>query len=113
VDELVHRGIRLFNDAEFFACHEVLEEAWVVERGARRRFLQAVIHVAVGFYHSQRGNPRGASGQLGKALHKLSAYLPSYESIDTRRLYSDVLIVAELIDAGSPVVEYPQIHLLI
>jgi predicted metal-dependent hydrolase len=113
MDEIAHRGIHLFNEGKFFACHEVLEEAWVKERGPGRRFLQAVIHVAVGLYHSQRGNPRGASGQLAKALHKLAAYLPSYECIDTRRLYNDVLTVAKLIDAGLPVVEYPQIHLLI
>lgn len=113
MDEIVHRGIQLFNDAEFFACHEVLEEAWVMERGPRRRFLQAVIHLAVGLYHFQRGNPRGASGQLDKALHKLAAYLPSYECIDTHRLYADILAVAKLIGAGSPVVEYPRIHFLI
>jgi predicted metal-dependent hydrolase len=109
----VRTGIQLFNDGEFFASHEALEEAWVKERGPRRRFLQAVIHVAVGLYHSQRGNSRGASGQLGKALHKLAAYLPSYECIDTRRLYNDVLSVAKLIEAGSPVTDYPRIHLLI
>jgi len=48
MDPLLHRGIELFNDAKFFECHEVLEEAWTPERGPRRLFLQALIHVAVG-----------------------------------------------------------------
>jgi hypothetical protein len=109
MDETVRRGVQLFNAGKFFACHEVLEEAWVKEQGPRRRFLQAVIHVAVGLHHSQRGNPRGASGQFAKALRKLAPYLPSYEGIDTRRLYDDVLRIAALIDAGSPVVDYPRI----
>jgi uncharacterized protein len=110
MDEPLRRGIQLFNDGEFFACHEVLEETWTHTRGPRRQFLQAVIHVAVGFYHCQRGNPAGASGQLRKALGKLISYLPSYECIDTTRLYADALAVATRIDAGLPVSEYPRIQ---
>src|SRR5207244_6470435 len=86
------RGIRLFNDREFFECHEVLEEAWGPERGPRRLFLQALIHVAVGFYHYQRGNPRGAGSQLRKGLTKLAEYLPSCEGIDTARLYREARV---------------------
>ncbi|MGD1096234.1 MAG: DUF309 domain-containing protein [Bryobacteraceae bacterium] len=107
---MLEEGIRLFNDGNFFECHEVLEEIWTGERGPRRLFLQAVIHIAVGLYHCQRGNPTGARGQLGKALRKLVPYLPSYEGIDTRRLHADALAIAELIEAGSPVLKYPQIH---
>ncbi|HYW48562.1 MAG TPA: DUF309 domain-containing protein [Bryobacteraceae bacterium] len=110
MDEVVRRGLRLFNEGEFFACHEVLEEAWTVERGPRRLFLQAIIHVAVGLYHSQRCNPEGACGQLGKALRKLAPYLPSYECIDTARLYADTLAIARCIGEGSQVSEYPRIR---
>jgi hypothetical protein len=53
---------------------------------------------------------RGAAGQLAKALQKLAGYLPSYEAIDTARLYADALAIAALIDAGSPVEEYPRIY---
>jgi uncharacterized protein len=51
MDELLQRGIGLFNNREFFQCHEGLEEAWTAEVGPRRLFLQALIHLAVGFYH--------------------------------------------------------------
>src|SRR5260370_13907254 len=51
MDELLRKGILLFNNCDFFQCHEVLEEAWTKEVGPRRLFLQALIHVAVGFYH--------------------------------------------------------------
>jgi predicted metal-dependent hydrolase len=110
MDDLLREGILLFNAGEFFACHEVLEEVWTHERGPRRLFLQAIIHVAVGLYHAQRGNSAGAAGQLGKALQKLAGYLPSYEGIDTTRLREDTLALATLIDAGSRVLEYPRIH---
>jgi uncharacterized protein len=107
---VLDEGIRLFNDGRFFECHEVLEEIWTLEHGPRRLFFQAVIHIAVGFYHCQRGNSAGARGQLGKALRKLGPYLPCYEGIDTARLHEDVLALIELIEAGSPVLKYPQIH---
>jgi len=55
-----------FNNCDFFQCHEVLEEAWTKEVGPRRLFLQALIHLAVGFYHCERGNPAGANSQLKK-----------------------------------------------
>ena len=103
-------GIRLFNQREFFTCHEVLEEVWTPERGPRRLFLQSLIHVAVGFYHHERGNHVGATRQLHKALRKLSAYLPACEGIDTARLYDDAKAALQGLDAGAAIADYPQIH---
>jgi predicted metal-dependent hydrolase len=111
MDDLLQRGLWLFNNREFFQCHEALEEAWMAERGPRRLFLQALIHLAVGFYHCERNNPAGASRQLRKGLHKLAAYLPSCEGIETARLFRDSAAALERIDAGEAVVGYPQIRL--
>lgn len=109
--DLLQAGIRLFNNRQFFECHEVLEEAWTPERGPRRLFLQSLIHLAVGFYHTQRHNPTGASRQLRKGLHKLAGYLPSCEGIDTARLQKDAIAVLERIEGGAERFEYPQIHI--
>jgi predicted metal-dependent hydrolase len=111
MDERLRTGIRLFNKREFFECHEVLEAAWMAEAGPRRLFLQALIHLAVGFYHCQRHNPAGATRQLQKGLHKLTAYLPCCEGIDTARLHREALAARERIEAGAPLSAYPQIHL--
>ena len=110
MDPLLRQGIHLFNHREFFECHEVLEEAWTPQRGPRRLFLQALIHIAVGFYHCQRGNPPGARGQLRKALRKLGPYLPSCEGIDTALLYRQVQEQLARIEAGEIVQEFPRIH---
>jgi predicted metal-dependent hydrolase len=111
MDERLRTGIELFNNREFFDCHEVLEEAWTPERGPRREFLQALIHVAVGFHHCQRGNSAGACGQLHKGLRKLAGYLPECEGIDTERLHRETLAVLERIEAGTAVPEYPRIFI--
>ena len=109
-NEQLLQGIRLFNDQKFFQSHEALEEAWMPERGPRRQFLQALIHFAVGFYHCQRDNSAGAVRQLHKGLKKLAAYVPSCEGMDTARLYREALAVVEMIEAGTPLSTYPQIH---
>jgi predicted metal-dependent hydrolase len=106
----LRRGIELFNSRRFFECHEVLEEAWTPERGPRRLFLQSLIHLAVGLYHVQRGNRVGAGRQLRKGLHKLAAYLPFNDGIDTARLHREACSVLEQIEAGAMEVEFPLIH---
>ena len=110
MDPLLERGIALFNDGEYFECHEVWEAAWTPERGPRRLFLQSLIHMAVGFYHSERGNPTGALRQLRKGLRKLGAYLPNFERVDTARLEREVTAVLQAIEAGGGVSAYPRIH---
>jgi uncharacterized protein len=111
MDPLLERGIALFNHGEYFECHEVLEEAWTPERGERRLFLQSLIHMAVGFYHSERGNPTGAQRQLRKGLRKLAGYLPACEHVNTARLDREVRSVLHAIEAGAAVSGYPRIHL--
>ena len=110
MDELVQRGVHLFNSRQFFACHEVWEEVWTPERGPRRLFLQALIHFAVALHHAGRGNSAGASRQLRKGLRKLAGYLPACEGIDTARLHADGLTALHCIEAGGGF-EVPRIHL--
>lgn len=111
MDPRIQKGIQLFNRREFFECHEVLEEVWTPEQGPRRLFLQALIHVAVGFYHHTRGNPTGAIRQLRKALRKLAGFLPVCEGMDTARLHEEALAVLRQIEDGSEVAVYPAIHM--
>ncbi|SPE41419.1 conserved hypothetical protein [Candidatus Sulfopaludibacter sp. SbA3] len=110
MDALLLRGIELFNREEFFECHEVWEELWTPERGPRRLFLQAMIHMAVACYHCQRGNPRGAQGQFTKGLRKLAEYLPDVEEIDTGRLYRDCEAVLDRVRAAAPHGGFPRIQ---
>src|SRR5215472_2812787 len=110
MNERMERGINLFNNREFFECHEVLEEEWTPETGERRLFLQSLIHMAVGLYHAERGNPTGAIRQLRKGLRKLAGYLPAHEGIDTLRLHKDATAALECIEAGVQGFERPLIH---
>jgi hypothetical protein len=107
-DPLAH-GIRLFNQQAFFECHEVLEDLWRPTRGARRLFLQGVIHLAVGFYHHQKANPHGAERQLSKGLKKLAGYLPEFDGVNTALLYRESLACFETIVSGGSPEQFPKI----
>ena len=104
-------GIDLFNRGAFFECHEALEEIWTLERGPRRLFLQSLIHIAVAFYHVQRGNRVGADRQLHKGLKKLASYLPTCEGVDTRALYSDAQACLARLRNAEEMGEFPRIRL--
>lgn len=53
-----------FNRAEWFECHETLEELWVGEEGEMRDFYQGVLQVAVALHHWREGNFGGAVRML-------------------------------------------------
>ena len=67
-------GIELFNRAEFFDAHEVLEDVWRAAPDGEKKFLQGIIQVAVALYHHGNGNSIGARSVLRRAFRNLSRY---------------------------------------
>ena len=90
MDDAFRRGIEEFNTQCFFEAHDTWEELWRETSGPERLFLQGLIQVAVGLYHRENGNLRGATSQLNKALDKLGRYLPAYHGIGTEELTTQV-----------------------
>ncbi|WP_019424301.1 MULTISPECIES: DUF309 domain-containing protein [unclassified Paenibacillus] len=75
-DCLYVQFIKLFNEKrDYYACHDVMEELWLEE--GRKPLLQGLLQIAVGLYHFQNGNHRGAIKLLEAALDKLSLH-PEY-----------------------------------
>jgi predicted metal-dependent hydrolase len=58
---LVRSGLEMFNRGEYFAAHELLEEAWRSEPGPVRELYRGILQIAVAYYHLLRGNYTGAS----------------------------------------------------
>ncbi len=102
-------GIELFNNGDFFECHEVLEEVWTDSQQPDRWFLQALIHFAVGFYHHGRSNRNGAVRQLRKGLRKIGGYLPTWDGVQTAEISAAVRRRLERIEADESFDEYPRI----
>jgi hypothetical protein len=67
-------GCRRFDAGRFFDAHDVWEDAWRVETGARRLALQGLIQIAAGFHKGLvQGRPSGMVRLLDAGLGKLEA----------------------------------------
>jgi uncharacterized protein len=82
----LQEGLRLFNERHFFEAHEVLEDAWHIERGESRLFLQGLIQLCAAFHHFQNGNLRGAAELLQRGADKIRRYPEGYRGLETARL---------------------------
>lgn len=71
------KGIEHFNARSYFDAHEVWEEIWLRSSGDTKQFYQMLIQAAVGLYHYERGNARGARGMHANVVDKLER-LPSF-----------------------------------
>jgi predicted metal-dependent hydrolase len=69
-------GRAAFNRGEYFAAHELWEEAWRELAGAERVFVQGLIQIAAGLHHLAQRRSRPAAAQLRKGLEKLSRGVP-------------------------------------
>ena len=70
-DPRLKEAIRLFNAADWYACHDCLEELWHETAGPMRPVLQGLLQIAVGQLHHANGNHRGATVLTGEGLGRL------------------------------------------
>jgi len=92
--ESFSRGIKQFNQRQFYECHDTLEAIWIDAIELDKRFYQGILQVAVACYHLSELNLRGAIILLGEGIRRLSDYQPDYQDIDVTQLLieSDLLL---------------------
>ena len=95
-------AVRLFNEREFFACHDVLEELWGATLGEDRDFFRGMLHVAVSLFHLSEGNPAGARKMHVSSLKYLAGYGDQFYGIDLHQLRTDLHIHFEPLRRGIP-----------
>ena len=97
------RGVTAFRSGDFYLAHDLWEDVWHGYRRRDRLFLQGLIHVAVGGYHAQCRNARGAVSQFTKAIDKMNPYAPCHWGLDVVRLIERVeLIRGDVVDGKDP-----------
>ncbi|GIW07892.1 MAG: hypothetical protein KatS3mg060_2697 [Dehalococcoidia bacterium] len=92
-------AVRQFDDGDYFACHETLEDLWRAEPGPVRRVYQGILHVAVGLYHLRRGNRHGAVTKLRSGLDYLAPFPSRCHGLDLGRLRAETTALVEAIEA--------------
>lgn len=83
-------GLRLFNDEEFFACHDALEDVWTETVGDDKRFFQGLIHAAVSLFHFEGGNLGGARKMHLSSIDYLKPFSGAYMGIDVEKLSAEL-----------------------
>ncbi len=79
-------AVSQFNAEFFFDCHDTLEEIWMDVPAAEKPFYQGLLHIAVGLYHFENENYKGALSQLSKAKTRLGQFLPKYHGVHLKEL---------------------------
>jgi uncharacterized protein len=110
-DEELSKGLDLFNRAQFFEAHEVLEDLWrLLPRDyAVRRHMQGMVQLAVAFHHESTGNAIGASSVLERAMRNLNGAHSSFPQLDLARLRAELTNWREYFAGAVPRPKPPQI----
>jgi len=96
------RGVREFNEAYYFECHDTLEELWSGLRGDARDFFQGLIQVAVGYYHLGSQNRAGACSMFERALRRFEKYPGRYFGFDLERQRGELRVLLERLGGSDP-----------
>lgn len=83
-------GIRLFNEEDFFECHDVLEELWAEVVGDERAFLQGMIQASVALFHFGNENLGGARKLYDTSRKLLEPYAPHFMGLDLEKFLTDM-----------------------
>ena len=84
-------GLILFNAAQFFEAHEVLEDVWRAAPEPERKFLQGQIQIAVALHHHSTGNVIGCRSSLRRGLRNLTPYPDRHFCTLNSRLFRDAV----------------------
>ena len=79
--ELFINGVKQFNIKNYYDSHESFEDIWSNHHLDDRVFVQALIQLAVAYFHITNNNKNGAIGLFKKSLKKLDNYIDQTDLI--------------------------------
>src|SRR5271168_3967813 len=94
------KGLRLYQEGEFFAAHEAWESAWLESQEPEKMFLQGLIQVTAAFHHLQRNNPLGTARLFERALSRLERYPAAFGSVSVALLCEDICEWLKALEMG-------------
>jgi predicted metal-dependent hydrolase len=106
-DPQLAEAIALFNRAEWYGCHDLLEDLWHQNQGPDRQALQGLLQIAVAHLHLERDNLRGATVLLGEGLGRLKPYGNQALGLELGPLLAAVSQRLQALQQGLPPAEGP------
>lgn len=104
-------ALRLFNEEDFFECHDVLEELWAETMGAEKKFYQGLIQLSISLFHFGNENYGGAIKLYDSSRKYLEPYRPEFQGINIDLLLLEhELCFAELRASPNPFESHPEMQ---
>ena len=100
--ELAREGITLFNQGEYYKCHDALEEAWMQDQSPARELYRGILQVGIAYYQIQRGNYRGAVKMLLRLRQWLEPLPPVCRGVNIARVRQNAAEVQAIITELGP-----------
>ncbi|MBA3364522.1 MAG: DUF309 domain-containing protein [Actinobacteria bacterium] len=110
IDDSLSHGLDLIRRDEYFAAHEVLEDAWRAAAPSEKAFFQGLVHVAVAWYQAGRGNRTGCTRQLEKAARRLGPFAPEYRGVDVEAALASLAKAREVVERDSLELPEPDVR---
>lgn len=89
-DPRIDEGIALFNQGEYFACHDVFEDFWGELTCPEKPLFQGLIQAAVALFHFEEGNLGGARKMVTSCRVYLSPFAPVCGGMNIQRLLDEL-----------------------
>jgi uncharacterized protein len=83
-------GIEKFNNGQYYACHDDLEEAWRQDDSPGRDLYQGILQVAIAYYQIQGNNFHGAMKMLLRLRQRLKPLPPVCRGVNLEQLRQNV-----------------------
>ena len=108
-DERFLEGLHLFNEKEYFECHEVIEDLWLdtPSDDKWRDLYKGVIQAAASLYQYDRGIYSGANGLYRTSVGYLAKYVGDSLGLNVQKLIDEMNVYyKDPAHNPKPVLEY-------
>ncbi len=89
-DILFLKGLKSFNESDFYDAHEYWEELWSDYILSDRKFIQGLIQLAVAYFHITNINKRGALSMFKKCQLKIEMFKPFTRGLDVNYILNSI-----------------------
>ena len=99
---LAKEGIMLFNQGEYYKCHDALEEAWRQDQSPARELYRGILQAGIAYFQIERGNYRGAVKMLLRLRQWLDPLPPVCRGVNVARLRENAALVQTMVTELGP-----------
>ncbi|HDN04693.1 MAG TPA: DUF309 domain-containing protein [Chloroflexi bacterium] len=96
------KGIKLFNEGEFYKAHNPLELAWMNTQSPERDLYQGILQIGLAYFQISRSNYRGAIKMFIRGQRNLKPLGDALLGVDINKLRADAEVVEKAVRSLGP-----------